>query len=245
MSCFLAFSVQQKVDCVTWYTKTNSITSTQRIYRRTHQESPPSRNSILRWVHNFREHGTVEIQSRSGRPSMTSEDERRMSNYFNRPTRTSLRTAEIRLGLPRSSIQRVLRNRLHLFPDRLQIVQELEDRDYEARIAFSNWFIEKIELDASYLNRVIFSDECVFHVDGKLNKHNLRIWVSENPHETRKVSRDSAKPTVYRTRCPNLTQLKRKITSTIRNIPTDMLQNVWQNMQNRFSAVLRENGGHI
>ena len=232
-------------------------------------------------------------------------------------------------------------------PYRLQIVQELEDRDYEARIAFSNWFIENIELDASFLNRVIFSDECVFHVDGKVNKHNVRIWGSENRHETREVSRDSAKVTVwcalaidrvigpyyfdernvtgesylnllnnffipmlpdlpsniifqqdgapphysravrelldselpnswigrggpinwparspdltpldfflwgyvkdevYRTRCPNLTQLKRRITSTIRNIPTDMLQNVWQNMQNRFSAVLRENGGHI
>ena len=30
-----------------------------------------------------------------------------------------------------------------------------------------------------------------------MNKHNARIWGSENPHETREVSRDSEKVTVW------------------------------------------------
>ena len=156
MSGFLAFSVQEKVECVTWYNETKSITQTQRNYRGKHQRAPPSRNSILRWVQNFQDRGTVEIQSRSGRPSMTSEDEERVSNYFNRHPRTSLRAAESHLGLPRSSIQRILRNRLHLFPYRLHIVQALKERDYEARTEFANWCLQNVESDESFLNRIDF-----------------------------------------------------------------------------------------
>ena len=49
--------------------------------------------------------------------------------------------------------------------------------------------LEKIEEDGHFLNRICFSDEATFHVSGKLNKYNARIWVSENPH-IREIERD-------------------------------------------------------
>lgn len=290
MEGLLAFSALQKAKCVTWYHQTGSITQTQRNYRTTYAESPPARNSILRWVQNFDEHGRVGNAEASGRPGASSNQEERVSNYFVRYPSRSLRRAEQDLNIPRSSIHDILRNRLHMFPYKLQVVQQLEDRDYTARIEFAQWCLQNIQGDASFLNRVIYSDECVFHVDGKVNKHNVRIWGTENPHERREVARDSEKVTVwcaqlldeklpdswigrggptrwparspdltpldfflwgyvkdkvYATPCPNLRQLKRRITTTIRSVSVEMLKKVWENSQARLSTVIRENGGHF
>lgn len=104
MSRILAFSVPQKVVCVMWSPETKSITLIQRIYCRIHQAIPPSRSSTSRWVQHFCEHGIVKVQIRSRRHSIMSEDERRISNYFNRHLSISLETAGTRLGLPKSSM---------------------------------------------------------------------------------------------------------------------------------------------
>ena len=57
--------------------------------------------------------------------------------------------------------------------------------------------MEKIEEDGHFLNRICFSDGATFHVSGKLNKHNARIWGTENPHITREVEHDSPKVNVW------------------------------------------------
>ena len=45
--------------------------------------------------------------------------------------------------------------------------------------------------------KIIFSDEATFHVSGKVNRHNVRIWGSENPHAILEVERDSPKVNVF------------------------------------------------
>ena len=50
------------------------------------------------------------------------------------------------------------------------------------------------------LANIIFSDEVTFCLSGKVNRYNVRIWGSENPHATLEVERDSpklSKQTVY------------------------------------------------
>ena len=56
--------------------------------------------------------------------------------------------------------------------------------------------MEKIEEDGHFLNRICFNDKATFHVSGKLNEHNARIWGTENPHITREIERDSPKVNV-------------------------------------------------
>lgn len=197
MSPLLAFSQQQRAECVRWYHETHSVTQTQRNYHTKYAAKPPVRNSILNWASKFETRGTVENESRSGRPQLSSQHEKRVSTYFNRHPSNSIRSAERDLAIPRSSIHRILHNRLHMFPYKIQMLQELEDRDPAARTWFANWCMENIQSDRSFLHRIIFSDECVFHVDGKVNKHNVRIWGTENPHAYREVARNSDKVTVW------------------------------------------------
>ncbi|KFM71424.1 hypothetical protein X975_15209, partial [Stegodyphus mimosarum] len=44
---------------------------------------------------------------------------------------------------------------------------------------------------------VIFSDEASFHLSGIVNRHNVRVWRSGNPHEYHEAQRDSPKVNVW------------------------------------------------
>jgi hypothetical protein len=51
--------------------------------------------------------------------------------------------------------------------------------------------------DDGYLPKILFSGEAIFHVSGKVNRHNVRIWGSENPHHVIENIRDSPKVNVW------------------------------------------------
>ena len=53
--------------------------------------------------------------------------------------------------------------------------------------------LDRLDSDPGFLKRVCFKDESTFHVSGLLNRHNLRIWGSENPRDTCELERDSPK----------------------------------------------------
>jgi hypothetical protein len=47
-----------------------------------------------------------------------------------------------------------------------------------------------------FFERLIFSDECTFHLCGKVNIRNVRIWGTESPKSVVEVARDSPKVNV-------------------------------------------------
>jgi hypothetical protein len=42
--------------------------------------------------------------------------------------------------------------------------------------------LEQLTADDNYLQKILFSDEATYHTHGVVNRHNCRIWGSENPH---------------------------------------------------------------
>ena len=66
-----------------------------------------------------------------------------------------------------------------------------------ARQQFCVEIFDRIEDNETLLDNVIFSDESTFHISGKVNAHNCRIWGSENPRETLQHIRDSPKVNVF------------------------------------------------
>ena len=57
--------------------------------------------------------------------------------------------------------------------------------------------LDRLDLDPGFLKRACFSDKLTFHVSALLNRHNMRIWSSENLHDTCKLERDSPKLNVW------------------------------------------------
>ncbi|KFM65038.1 hypothetical protein X975_25046, partial [Stegodyphus mimosarum] len=75
--------------------------------------------------------------------------------------------------------------------------EDIEHMDWSARtrrMAFATDMLRRIEDDDEFLQR---SDEASFHLSGIVNRHNVRIWGSENHHECRKAQRDSPKVNVW------------------------------------------------
>jgi hypothetical protein len=57
--------------------------------------------------------------------------------------------------------------------------------------------LSRTEENGSCLDLVLFSDESTFHVFGKVNRHNCRIWGSENPHQVIGYEWDTPKLNVW------------------------------------------------
>ena len=87
-------------------------------------------------------------------------------------------------------------------PYKLTMVQHITDEDKVARMQFCVEMFDRIADNETFLDNVIFSDESTFHISGKVNTHNCRIWGSENPHETLQHIRGSPKVCLlYTSRC--------------------------------------------
>jgi hypothetical protein len=107
------------------------------------------------------------------------------------------RRASRELQLPQKTVSKILRKRLLMKPYKLQLAQALKPEDLAVRYEFCREILARIENDIDLPARFIFSDEETFHVNGKVNRHNVRVWETENPHDTFKHERDSPKVNVF------------------------------------------------
>jgi len=76
---------------------------------------------------------------------------------------------------------KILRKRLQLYLYKLQLVQKLQPNDPSKRLAFFEYLLRRMD----------------FFLSGKVNRHNTRIWGSQNPHALIEMERDSPKVNVF------------------------------------------------
>jgi hypothetical protein len=116
---------------------------------------------------------------------------------FQRSPQKSTRRASRELQLPQITVSKILRKRLLMKPYKLQLVQALKPEDLAVRYEFCREILARIENDNDLPARFIFSDEATFHIKGKVNRHDVRVWGTENPHVTLEHERDSPKVNVF------------------------------------------------
>jgi hypothetical protein len=78
---------------------------------------------------------------------------------------------------------KILKKRLRCRPYRLQLVHVLRDGDKEKRQLHCGEMFYKMENENDYPNNIVFIHKANFHLSGKVNRHNIIIWGTENPHE--------------------------------------------------------------
>jgi len=94
---------------------------------------------------------------------------------------TSLHHRSQQLGIPRSTMQQIPTKDLHLHAYKIQLTQELTPTDYVQHQEFVNWVLENQKVNGSFSEKIIFSDEAHFQLDGYVNTQNCWIWGVENP----------------------------------------------------------------
>ena len=73
--------------------------------------------------------------------------------------------------------------------------QALKPEDKPPRKEFALTMLDRLNSDPGFsefqIKPVCFSDESTFHISGLLNRHNLKIWGSQNPLDTYELEQDS------------------------------------------------------
>lgn len=164
-------------------------------------DTVPSTSVIQASVRKFHENGTIGNLSKlhSGRPttSVTPENIERVEEFFSENPRTSLNRASQALGIPRTSLQRIAKTRVKLFPYKIQTFQQLSEFDQQRRLDFSMSMIDMIIAGSIKTKRIWFSDEAHFWLSGYVNKQNYRFWAKENPRIFQTTTLKPQKITVW------------------------------------------------
>lgn len=107
-------------------------------------------------------------------------DEDVLAHFAVDPTTSTRRVART-LGVSHASVWRVLHEeRMH--PYHLQKVQHLKNTDFQPRLDFCRWLINRRNLRRSFSDHILYTDEASFGRDGIFNSRNSHIWNAENPH---------------------------------------------------------------
>lgn len=190
-------TAQERAQCVIWYAETKSPITVQRKFQRTYQRAPPDVKTIKAWFDKFLATGSVNRQPGSGKKPTSEDTIDEIREAFGRSPTKSIRRASRELQIPRSTVHKVLHKRLRLYAYKVQILQALKPDDLPKRQNFASEILDRIANAPNYLENVIFTDESTFHTCGMVNRHNVRIWGSEQPNVVRERVRDSDKVNVW------------------------------------------------
>ena len=140
----------------------------------------PTPKAISSLMRKFDVTGSVQNAKKAGRPKNTRISVAEIREIVLSSPRVSLRTHERELPMPRSTLQRRIKNDLKLKSYHIQVVHHLHEADFQKRMRMCNellrfWTLENLK------NTILFSDEAVFHICGTINRHNCRIWAPERP----------------------------------------------------------------
>lgn len=145
--------------------------------------NPISKSTVSKIVHKFEQSGSVKNLPRSGRPKVATNDDAALDVLLTvqeQPT-TSTSNIAMELGMSATSVRRILkRNGFH--PYKVTLLQELSEDDADRRMQFCQEMMDRIEEQPDLIDKILFSDEATFHMNGVVNRHNCRYWSNENPH---------------------------------------------------------------
>lgn len=170
-----------------------------RIYRRNHKlrRGPCSVRSVRDLVRKFEETGCTCDRPRSGRPSVPVEVVAEVHNTITAGPLHTARSVARSLDLPKTTVLRLLRSVLRMFPYRFQRVQMLQSGDEQLRVDFANFFLIRYDEDNRWPLRILWTDEAHFSLTGNVNTKNCVHWADKNPHDVAPVPLHDAKVTVW------------------------------------------------
>ena len=153
-------------------------------FRQQFGKKPPSRLSVDRIIRKFDETSSIVDLPRCGRPR-TSRSEKNIAQvaelFEDNPT-LSLRKAVSATDIARSSLYRIVRSDLKLKPFRLSSMHAIHGDDAQKRLEFCRWFLSEVDEDEGFLDRVMWTDEACFKINGRHNRKNVVHWSTNNPH---------------------------------------------------------------
>ena len=145
----MRYSLQERFDILETYLSCNKHQweSVREYRRRFPERNCPSRKTFVSIAEKCRVHKSLMDRKRKKRhPKLTPDQQLDVLLYFQEFPKSSLRKAELALRIPRSSINKVLKDN-KLKPFKVLPTQKLLPQDYEKRIRFCESMLQMNEED--------------------------------------------------------------------------------------------------
>ncbi|GBM41325.1 hypothetical protein AVEN_241484-1 [Araneus ventricosus] len=103
------------------------------------------------------------------------------------------------LDMPYSTVRKILRRILYIYPYKIKPVHQLQDGDSEVRTTFALEFLARMVVDVTWPWNILWSDKAHFFLNGHVNTRSCLIWVAENPQAIQEQPLHPDKVTVWYT----------------------------------------------
>lgn len=184
-------TTEERIKAVKYYYQTDNASESARRIAEEFMRPAPKRQTVVDIVKRFEEHGSVKDLPRSGRPSLTKNEEfqARLQEALvpNESTSTRRLAREITADgdngfrVSHMTVKRTLK-KMNLHPFRPVLLQALHEDDNDRRLEFCEQFLEMQVNQPNLFERVLWSDEATFKLNGHINRHNCIYYEAENPH---------------------------------------------------------------
>ncbi len=196
------YSSEERAWLAIWYATNKSFVQTRRIFHAEFGKNRhPSNYFVQQLYRKLIRTGSVmpEKPGRKPLPKLEIASQARslqIQAAFHQSPKLSIRRASLQLNESYGTIWRVMRAGGYK-PYKIQFLQKLNPEDKDQHLEFSELLLLKMSMDPFLLSLIIFSDEAIFQLDGKVNKQNCRIWATENPHAIQEIPLHSPKVMVW------------------------------------------------
>lgn len=85
------------------------------------------------------------------------------------------------LDLSRTSLRQIMKE-LGLKACRPRLLHDLNEDDTDRGCEFAEIFLKLIADDSLFVDRIVWTDEANFKLNGHVNRHNCLYYAVENPH---------------------------------------------------------------
>ena len=167
-----------------FYSSGFSASAALRSYKTKHNlvHDPCTASAISKLIKKFETEFTLHDSPKSGRTKSLLDErlnkvENAIATTSNEHGSTSLRRLSNETGISKSTIHRILKNEMHMYPYKIQMLQEIKDHDLTARLQFASW----INDNEARISNVLWSDEAYFHLNGDVSRYHCRIWSLNKP----------------------------------------------------------------
>lgn len=151
---------------------------------RNDQHVPAAGRVIMRLVQRLRDHSSFTSTNVDTGISIRDNLRDQILSHFDEHPEDSTRSAGRQMDVSHSTVHNLLHEDLR-HPFKLTTVHALEPQDFENRMYYCRWLLEKLDEDANFINNILWTDESTFQRDGMFNRRNTQLWSRENPRAFR------------------------------------------------------------
>ena len=180
----MSFSLKQKIFAISWLVVSENAHESQRKFREKYGNPCPDHKTILRWKSKLENTGSLLGNTKGQGPLVTAtgdENQEIVLDAIDRNMQTSTRRLSEETGISRTSVQRIIM-KTNIRKWKPQLKHQLNDGDFDRRVEFSQFVIDKQNIDGSFISNLNFADEAKFYLSGHVSRHNCFYYAHENPN---------------------------------------------------------------